>query len=157
MSDALTGSPFFSFALVFALSCSSLASCSSLCASRISGTDTSWSSHFASFSSSFYNIRKAQKQLNFSVTFISSPAIGHIYALSIEWMNVFIYCTHHISCLMAVYNSFEWDWMSACEGASGCRSQFIFDLKHPPNPCMKCRMKLEIDHHTGYYVPYSFR
>ena len=42
-------------------------------------------------------------------------------------------------------------------GASGCRYQFLFDLTRPPNPCMKCTMKLQIDHHTGNYVPYSFR
>jgi len=57
---------------------------------------------------------------------------------------------------MAVYNSIEWDWTSACEGASGCRYQSICDLTHPPSPCMKCEMKLEIDHHTGNLVPYSF-
>ena len=34
--------------------------------------------------------------------------------------------------------------------------QFIF-LTHPTNPCMKYRMKLEIDYHTGNYMPYSFR
>ena len=55
--------------------------------------------------------------------------------------------------LKAVYNFIEWDGTSACVGASGCCYQFIFDLTHPPNPCMK----LEIDHHTGNYVPYSFR
>ena len=60
-------------------------------------------------------------------------------------MNVCIYIPH-ISCLMAAYNSIEWDPMWACEGASGCRYQSIFDLTHPPNPCMKCEMKLEIDH-----------
>ena len=52
----------------------------------------------------------------------------------------------HISCLMAAYSSIEWDPTWACEGASGCRYQSIFDLSHPPNPCMKCEMKLEIDH-----------
>ena len=53
----------------------------------------------------------------------------------------------------------EWDRTSACEGASGCRYQSVFGLTHPPNPCMKCacEMKLEIDHHTGNFVPYSFR
>ena len=51
----------------------------------------------------------------------------------------------------------EWDRTSACKGASGCRYQFLFDLTHPPNPCMKCTMKLQIDHHTGNYVSYSFR
>ena len=53
----------------------------------------------------------------------------------------------------------EWDRASACKGASGCRYQLLFDLTHPPNPCMKCTMKLELDHHTGnyMYVPYSFR
>ena len=39
------------------------------------------------------------------------------------------------------------------KGASGCRYQSIFDLTHPPNVCMKC----EIDHHTGNFIPYSFR
>ena len=28
----------------------------------------------------------------------------------------------------------EWDRTSACEGAPGCRYQFIFDLTRPPNP-----------------------
>ena len=58
---------------------------------------------------------------------------------------------------MAVYNSIEWDRTSACEGASGCRYQSIFELTHPPNQCMKCEMKLEIEHHTGNFVAYSFR
>ena len=52
---------------------------------------------------------------------------------------------------MAVYSS--WDRTSACEGASGCRNQFIFYLTHPPNPCMNCRMKLEIDYHIGNHMP----
>ena len=52
------------------------------------------------------------------------------------WIYVFIYCTNHISCLMAVCNSSEWDRTSACEGASGCRYQCILDLTHPANPCM---------------------
>ena len=51
----------------------------------------------------------------------------------------------------------EWDRTSACKGPSSCRYQFLFDLTRPPNPCMKCTMKLQIDHHTGNYVPYSFR
>ena len=74
-----------------------------------------------------------------------------------EGMNVYLYTTHITYRLKAVYNFIEWDGTSACVGASGCCYQFIFDLTHPPNPCMKCRMKLEIDHHTGNYVPYSFR
>ena len=41
----------------------------------------------------------------------------------------------------------EWDRTSACKGTYGCRYQFLFDLTHPPNPCMKCTMKLQIDHH----------
>ena len=64
-----------------------------------------------------------------------------------EWMNecVFI-CTAHITYhLMAVYNSIEWDWTSACEGASGCRCQFIFDLTHPPNHAWN--VGYEMDHH----------
>ena len=46
----------------------------------------------------------------------------------------------------------EWmnEWMNECEGASSCRYQSIFDLNHPPNPGMKCEIKLEIlDHNTG--------
>ena len=54
-------------------------------------------------------------------------------------------------CLMAVYNAIEWDRTSACEDTSGCRYQSILDLTHPPNPCMKCGMKLEINHNTGNY------
>ena len=54
---------------------------------------------------------------------------------------------------MAAYKTIEWDQTSACEGASGCLYQFIFDLTHPPNPCMKCTMKLEIDHHKGTTHP----
>lgn len=65
VSDTLTGRPLFSLAFVFTLSCSSLASCSSLCNSRISGTDTSSSSDWASFSSSFYN-KKINAQHTFS-------------------------------------------------------------------------------------------
>ena len=63
-------------------------------------------------------------------------------------MNVYLYTAHITSCLMAVYNSIEWDRTSACEGATGCRYQSIFDPTHPPNPCMKW----EIDHNTGNYV-----
>jgi len=70
-----------------------------------------------------------------------------------EWMNVHLYTAHITWCLMAVYNAIEWDRTSACEGASGCRYKSIFDLTHPPSPCMKC----EIDHHTGNIVPSSFR
>jgi len=43
------------------------------------------------------------------------------------------------------------------KATSGCRYQSIFDLTHPPSPCMKCEMKQEIDHHTGNFAPYSFR
>ena len=64
----------------------------------------------------------------------------------INWMNVYLYTAHITSCLMAVYNSIEW----------GSRYQSIFDLTHPPNPCMQCEMKLEIDHNTGTYVPALF-
>ena len=73
------------------------------------------------------------------------------------WMDVdvYLYTAHITSCFMAVYNAIEWERTSACEGASGCRYQSIQDLTHPPNPCMKCEMKL--DHNTGNYVSYSFR
>ena len=74
-----------------------------------------------------------------------------------EGRNVYLYTVHITSCLMAVYNAIERDRKSACESASGCRYQSIFDLTHPPNPCMKCEMKLEIDHNTGNYAPYSIR
>ena len=83
---------------------------------------------------------------------------SNVLSIQNEWMSEWNYvylCTAHItSCLMAVYNSVvnEWDRMSACEGASGCRYQSIHDLTHPPNPCMKCEMKLEIDHNTRNYV-----
>ena len=60
--------------------------------------------------------------------------------------------TPHISCLMAVYNSVEWDRTSACEGASCCRYQPTFDLTHLPNPCIKSELKLKMDHNTGNYV-----
>ena len=50
----------------------------------------------------------------------------------------------------------QWDRTSASKGASGCRYQFLFDLTHPPNLCMKCTMKLQIDHHTGNFVPTLF-
>ena len=59
--------------------------------------------------------------------------------------NAFIRVILALRCLMAVYNSIEKDRTSACEGASGCRYQSIFHLTHPPNPCMKCEMKLEIE------------
>ena len=65
-----------------------------------------------------------------------------------EWMNVYLYTAHITSCLKAVYKAIEWDRSSACEGASGFRYQSIFDLTHPPNPCMKCEMKLQIDHNS---------
>ena len=72
----------------------------------------------------------------------------------LKWMNVFIYRTY------------LWNRTSACRCASGCRYQSIFDLTHLPNPCIKCWIKqeietdhhtTEIDHHTGNYVPHSFR
>ena len=50
----------------------------------------------------------------------------------------------------------ERDRTSACKGASGCRYQFMFDLTHQPNPCMKYTMKLQIDHHTGTTSPTLF-
>ena len=73
-----------------------------------------------------------------------------------EWMCIYILHISHIVS-RGFTNSIEWDRTSACKGASGCRYRFIFYLTHPPNPCMKCTMKLQIDHNTGNYVPYSFR
>ena len=53
---------------------------------------------------------------------------------------VFIYRTHHIMSHGGLQCYFEWDRTSACEGASGCRYQSVFDLTHPPSPCMKCEI-----------------
>jgi len=51
----------------------------------------------------------------------------------------FIYRTYHIvSWRFTIL--IERDRTSACEGASGSRYQFIFDLTHPRNPCMECRI-----------------
>ena len=63
-----------------------------------------------------------------------------------SWINecVFIYRTYYIMSHSGLqYYSIGWDRTPACEGASGCRYQSIFDLTYPPNPCMKCEMKLE--------------
>ena len=73
-----------------------------------------------------------------------------------EWMCIYIpHISHTVSRWFTIL--IEWDRTSACKGASGCRYQSIFDLTHPPSPCMKCTMKQQIDHHTGNYAPYSFR
>ena len=73
-----------------------------------------------------------------------------------EWMCIYIpHISHIVSRRFTIL--IEWDRTSACKGASGRRYRFIFDLTRPPNPCMKCTMQLQIDHHTGNYVPYSFR
>ena len=78
--------------------------------------------------------------------------------ITYEWMNECIYIPHISHIVSRRFTILiEWDRTSAYKGASGCRYQFLFDLTHPPNPCMKCTMKLQIDHHTGNYVPYSFR
>ena len=61
-----------------------------------------------------------------------------------ECMNVY-FCILHISHIVSwgfAILVIELDRTSACEGASGCCYQFIFNFTHPPNPCMKCRMKL---------------
>ena len=63
-------------------------------------------------------------------------------------MNEYLYTAHITYHPKRFTILIAWDRTSAREGATGCRYQFIFDLTHPPNPCMKCRMKLEIDHHT---------
>ena len=34
-------------------------------------------------------------------------------------------------------------------------SPYLISLTRPPNPCMKCEMKLQMDHNTGNYV-YGF-
>ena len=73
-----------------------------------------------------------------------------------EWMCIYIpHISHIVSRRFTIL--IEWDRTSACKGASGCRYQFVFDLTHPPNPCMKCTMKRQTNHPTGKYVPYSFR
>ena len=54
-------------------------------------------------------------------------------------MNVYLYTAHSVSRRFTIL--LEWDRTSACKGTSGFCYQFIFDLTHPPNPCMKCKMK----------------
>ena len=82
--------------------------------------------------------------------------ISRFARYSFIWMRIYIaHISHIVSRRFTIL--IEWDRTSACQGASGCRYRFIFDLTHPPNPCMKCTMKLQIDLHTGNYVPYSFR
>ena len=72
-----------------------------------------------------------------------------------EWMCIYIpHISHTVSRRFTIL--IEWDRTSACKGASGCRYQSIFDLTHPPSPCMKCTMKQQIDHHTGNYTPTLF-
>ena len=71
----------------------------------------------------------------------------------LQLMNVYLYTAHITSCLMAVYNATEWDRTSACEGASGCRYQSIFDLTHPPNPCMKCEINYRLTTTLGTTCP----
>ena len=60
---------------------------------------------------------------------------------------------------MAVYNSYYWVRLNV----SFWRHLWLplsvhnlFDFTHPPNSCIKCRMKLEIDHHTGTTCPSLF-
>ena len=67
-------------------------------------------------------------------------------------LNVYSYTAHITYRLRKVLLSIK-DRMSACGGASGCRYQFLFDLTHPPNPCMKCKMNFEIDKHTAKNTP----
>ena len=56
-----------------------------------------------------------------------------------EWMCIYIpHISHTVSRRFTIL--IEWDRTSACKGASGCRYQSIFDLTHPPSPCMKCTM-----------------
>jgi len=84
-----------------------------------------------------------------SIGITGCPIAFLIHFNIISWMNawmcIFIYRTYPISSHGGL--QFLLDRTSACEGASGCHYQFIFNVTHPPNPCMKCRMKLEIDHH----------
>ena len=85
-----------------------------------------------------------------------SIALLLCYCVANEWMCIYIpHISHTVSRRFTIL--IEWDRTSACKGASGCRYQSIFDLTHPPSPCMKCTMKQQIDHHTGNYAPYSFR
>ena len=62
---------------------------------------------------------------------------------------VFIFRTYHISS----HGGLQFLLLSEIErqlvkGASGSRNQFVFDLTHSPNPCMKCR----IDHHMYHFA-----
>ena len=82
------------------------------------------------------------------------------------FLRLYLYCIYvfHISRILRSHGRFTIFLLGeigrrACKGASGCRSQSIFDLTHPLNPCTECYMKPgigEIDHHTRSYVPYSF-
>ena len=75
-------------------------------------------------------------------------------------MNECVLTYLHITyCLMAVYSIISLLLMSEIERQlvktplAAAISSYYFDVTHPPNPCMKCR----IDHHTGNYMPYLFR
>ena len=87
---------------------------------------------------------------------VFSGNLGNEWMNECEWICIYIpHISHIVSRRFTIL--IEWDRTSACKGASGCRYRFIFDLTHPPNPCVKCTMNLQIDHNTGNYVPYSFR
>ena len=63
---------------------------------------------------------------------------------------VSVYRTYHI----LSHGGLQFLLLSEIERQLVKAPHFIFDLTYAPNPCMKCRMKLEIDHHTGNYMPY---
>ena len=72
----------------------------------------------------------------------SIPMSCLVRSIWLLWLCVCIYIPHiSLGSFMAVYNSsIGWNRTSACKGASGCCYQSIFELTHPPNPCMKCTM-----------------
>ena len=68
-------------------------------------------------------------------------------------MNVFIYRTCHILSqggLQFLLSEIERQLVKAPLGAA--IGSYLISLAHPTHA-----MKLQIDHHTGNYVPYSFR
>ena len=61
-----------------------------------------------------------------------------LYKFCLQVVCMYLYTAHITDSFMVVYNSFIGrDWTSACKCTSGCHYQSIFDLTHPPNPCME--------------------
>ena len=63
--------------------------------------------------------------------------------------------SHHVSWRFTILSN-EIERQLVMAPLAAAISPYLISLTHRPNPCMKCEMKLEIDHNTGNYVPYSF-